>query len=100
MQQLSVKNRLYLKGLAHALQVVVTVGNAGVTDNVIKEIDASLKAHELIKIKVTNDDREYRESIIEQICNATNSLFVQHIGKLLIIYRRNQVAKITLPEIH
>lgn len=99
MQQLTVKQRQYLKGLAHAMQPVVMVGSNGMTPAVLKEIDLNLKAHELIKIRVLGDDRESREALIEEICRASNSSFVQHIGKLIVMYRANEKAQINLPNI-
>ncbi|MBX9597616.1 MAG: ribosome assembly RNA-binding protein YhbY [Burkholderiales bacterium] len=99
MQQLTVKQRQFLKGLAHDLQPVVMIGNNGVTESVLKEIDTSLNAHELIKIRVLGDERSAREAIIEDLCAATNSSFVQHIGKLIVLYRASEKARIVLPKI-
>lgn len=99
MLKLTVKQRQYLKGLAHDLQPVVMIGNNGVTENVLKEIDNSLTAHELIKIRVLGDDRLAREAIIEDLCAATNASFVQHIGKLIVLYRASEKARIVLPKI-
>ena len=101
MQQLTVKQRQFLKGLAHDLQPVVMIGNNGVTESVLKEIDTSLNAHELIKIRVLGDERSAREAIIEDLClcGATNSSFVQHIGKLIVLYRASEKARIVLPKI-
>ena len=99
MQQLTVKQRQVLKGLAHDLQPVVMIGNNGVTESVLKEIDTSLNAHELIKIRVLGDERAAREAIIEDLCGATNSSFVQHIGKLIVLYRASEKARIVLPKI-
>ncbi|MDD3266256.1 MAG: ribosome assembly RNA-binding protein YhbY [Burkholderiales bacterium] len=98
MNSLSVKQRQYLKGLAHDLQPVVMIGNNGLTTSVIKEVSQSLNAHELIKIRVLGDDREAREALIAEICQATESSFVQHIGKLIVLYKANEKAKITLPK--
>ncbi|MEN9946105.1 MAG: hypothetical protein RLZZ293_491 [Pseudomonadota bacterium] len=99
MTELTVKQRQYLKGLAHDLQPVVMIGNNGVTVNVIKEINHSLDAHELIKIRVLGDDRQAREELISQICHETSALFVQHIGKLIVLYRASDKAKIVLPKL-
>ena len=99
MEQLSVKQRQYLKGLAHELSPVVMVGNNGLTESVIKEIDLNLNAHELIKIRVFGDDRALREALIEAMCSAVNASFVQHIGKLIVLYRTSEKAKITLPKV-
>jgi RNA-binding protein len=96
--ELTVKQRQYLKGLAHSLDPVVMIGDKGLTEAVIKEINVSLTAHELIKIRVFGDDRELRNNFITKICDVTESALVQHIGKLLVFYRPNEKSKITLPK--
>lgn len=98
MQLLTVKQRQYLKGLAHELQPVVIIGANGLTAAVLKEIDLNLNAHELIKIRVLGDERDYRESLIEEICSSVGASFVQHIGKLIVLYKASEKAKISLPK--
>jgi RNA-binding protein len=95
MKKLTVKEILHLRSLAHNLSPVVMIGINGMTDAIIKEVDINLKAHELIKIRVLGDDRDYRSSLIQQICDSTNSTLVQHIGKLIILYRKSDKPKIT-----
>ncbi len=85
MLSLTVEQRLALKGRAHALNPTVMIGNAGLTDAVLKEIAASLKAHELIKVKVMAE-RDQREAIMTEICERLDAAPVQHIGKTLVIY--------------
>jgi RNA-binding protein len=97
MIKLTVKQIQHLKALAHNLNPVVMIGAKGLSDSVIKEIDINLKAHELIKVRVFGDEREHRQAIIDQICSKTNSLLVQHIGKLLVLYRQAEKAKIVIP---
>ena len=94
---LNVKQKQYLKGVAHELEPVVMIGDKGLTATVIKEIDINLKAHELIKIRVFGDDRNERTKMIEEICVQTSSELVQHIGKLLVIYRQSENKKISIP---
>ncbi|HTP95682.1 MAG TPA: YhbY family RNA-binding protein, partial [Burkholderiales bacterium] len=77
---------------AHALRPVVMVGEAGLTPALLREIDASLKAHELIKIRVAGDDRRLRESTLESICVALGAAPVQHIGKMLVVFRERPEA--------
>ena len=89
--KLTVKQRQYLKGLAHDLDPVVMIGDKGLTDAVVKEINTALTAHELIKIRVLGEDRELRNSLIEKICEASQSSLVQHIGKILVYYRPNEM---------
>ncbi len=88
----------FLRSLAHNLNPVVMIGNNGLSDSVLKEIDSSLNAHELIKIKVMGDDRDLRVSLLDQICAQMGAVAVHHIGKQLVIYRANNPAKIIIPE--
>lgn len=81
------KQIAYLRGLAHNLSPVVMLGNNGLTESVIKEIELNLNAHELIKIQVAGDDRKARTLIYAEICEKTGALAVHHIGKQLVIYR-------------
>lgn len=87
MLNLSVSQRLELKGRAHALKPVVMIGNAGLTPAVLDEIERSLKSHDLLKIKVMHDEHELRASMLQEICTLLKAGAVQHIGKTLIIYR-------------
>jgi RNA-binding protein len=87
MLNLNPAQRRALKARAHHLQPVVIVGDAGLTPTVLHEIDVSLKSHELIKIRVSGDDRDARAAMIEAICTPLNAVAVQHIGKILVIFR-------------
>lgn len=98
MNELTVKQRQYLKGLAHGLQPVVMIGNNGLTPAVIKEIQLNINAHELIKVKVLGDDREVREALILEIIDETGAQFVQHIGKQIVLFKSSEKQKITLPK--
>jgi len=92
MLSLTVSERLALKGRAQSLSPTVMIGNAGLTDAVLKEIALTLKTHELTKIRVMNDDRALRESMLESICAQLDAAPVQHIGKILVIYKPNPEA--------
>ena len=96
---LNKKQIQYLKGLAHPLKPVVLLGNNGLTEAVVAEIDYSLNHHELIKIKIPTDDRDNKALIVEAICRETSSIKVQVIGKTLIIYRQSPEKKIRIPKI-
>lgn len=100
MIELTSDQRRYLKSQAHHLNPVVMIGNNGLTDAVIREIAANLDAHELIKIRVLGDDRELREQFFQKICADLDAAPVQHIGKLLLIYRPGNEGKrkIVLPK--
>lgn len=89
MLSLTVSERLALKGRAHDLSPVVMIGNAGLTETVLNEIANSLKIHELIKIRVMNDDRVQRATMLDTICAQLNAAPVQHIGKILVVYQPN-----------
>jgi len=90
--------RQHLKGLAQPLSPVVMIGNNGLTDSVMREIAISLDAHELIKIRVLGDDREARVALYEQICDELGAAPVQHIGKLLVLWRPSDKQRIVLPK--
>ena len=89
MKSLSPSERRLLKARAHALRPVVAVGVKSLSAAVLKEIETSLKAHELIKIRVAGDDRELRQALLGEICSRTGASPVQHIGKILVVYREN-----------
>lgn len=87
MLTLSVLQRQNLKARAHPLKPIVMVGNAGLTPSVLNEIALALKNHELVKIRVMNDDREARAAMLQEICGQLNAAPVQHIGKILLVYQ-------------
>jgi len=89
MLSLTVSERRELKARAHALSPVVMIGNAGLTEAVLKEIAASLKTHELIKIRVMSDERTKRDALLDAVCTQLNAAPVQHIGKILVVYLPN-----------
>ena len=97
MSKLNSKQISHLRALSHALNPVVMIGNNGLTEKVLREIDLSLKAHELIKIKVQGDDRTLRTQMLEEICEKVGAIAVHHIGKQLVIYRQAEKPKIILP---
>jgi putative YhbY family RNA-binding protein len=72
---------------AHHLDPVVMIGGEGLTPAVVKETDAALKAHGLIKVRVFSDDRAGREAMLTQLCDELSAAPIQHIGKLLVIWR-------------
>lgn len=93
MLKLTPAERSALRSEAHALDPVVLIGEAGLTPAVLKEIDANLNAHGLIKVRVFGDDREERIAIYDSICTKLDAAPVQHIGKLLIVYRPKKEGK-------
>ena len=85
--QLTVAERKTHRAEAHHLDPVVMVGNDGLTPAVKKEADAALNAHGLIKIRVLGDDRAEREAMLQQLADELNAAPIQHIGKLLVLWR-------------
>ena len=85
--QLSPAERRRLRADAHHLHPVVLIGADGLTDAVRKEADAALDAHGLIKLRVFSDNRETREEMLESLTQTLDAAAVQHIGKLLVLWR-------------
>ncbi|WP_342617062.1 ribosome assembly RNA-binding protein YhbY [Rhodoferax sp. GW822-FHT02A01] len=85
--QLTPAQRKVHRAEAHHLDPVVLVGGDGLTANVIKEVDAALNAHGLIKVRVFSDDRTAREAMFQQLSTDLNAAPIQHIGKLLVLWR-------------
>jgi RNA-binding protein len=85
--QLTVAQRKEHRALAHHLDPVVMIGNDGFTPAVRKETDAALNAHGLIKIRVLGDDRVKREEMFQALADELNAAPIQHIGKLLVLWR-------------
>jgi RNA-binding protein len=98
MIKLNSKQVRYLRSAGHALNPVVMIGNNGLSETVLNEIDRSLAAHELIKIKVAGDERELRIQMLQEICEKLGAAAVQHIGKQLVIYRPAAEPKIVFPK--
>jgi RNA-binding protein len=85
--QLTVAQRKEHRAEAHHLDPVVMIGNDGLTPGVRKEIDAALNAHGLIKIRVLGDDRAQRETMFQALADDLGAAPIQHIGKLLVLWR-------------
>lgn len=75
------------RGEAHHLDPVVLIGSDGLSAAVLKEADAALAAHGLIKLRVFSDDRSEREALLTRLAAALGAAPVQHIGKLLVLWR-------------
>ncbi len=97
LQELTPEQRKFLKAQAHSLKPVVMIGAQGLTEAVALEAGRALAAHELIKIRVLGDDREARESYLAELCSTLGAAPVQHIGKLLLLYRPAEKPKLRLP---
>lgn len=95
--KLSEPQKRHLRTLAHHLKPVVWVGQHGLKESVIAEIELALDSHELIKVKVVAD-RDDRTVIAANICEQTQAQTIHSIGQMLILFRRNEKKpKIALP---
>lgn len=92
MTEINPAQRRALRAAAHHLNPVVSISQKGLTPNVLAEIDRSLKAHELIKLRLYAIERDARELIAAEICTALACVDVQHIGNLLVLWRENPVS--------
>ena len=86
------------RAAAHHLDPVVLIGGDGLTPAVKKEIDAALNAHGLIKVRVFNDDRAARELMYHELTAELNAAPIQHIGKLLVMWRPQPVKERAVDE--
>ena len=88
MDGLSPIERKKLKARAHALDPIVHLGGKGLTEAVIAEIGRALDTHELIKVRAGSMERDAREAALAEICGRLAAQPVQHIGKVLVVYRK------------
>lgn len=89
----------FLKTLTHNLKPVIMVGQNGVTENILKELETALDFHELVKIKIAGENKASCATVIEQLIDASAAETIQKIGKTLTLFRRNnKKPKIELPK--
>ncbi|WP_293745720.1 ribosome assembly RNA-binding protein YhbY [uncultured Paraglaciecola sp.] len=95
---LSNKQKQYLKGLAHVIKPVVQLGNNGLTEGVLAEIESAINHHELIKVKIPTDDKEEKALIIDAIVRETGAIKVNAIGHVLVLFKQSDEKKVELPK--
>ena len=96
--KLTERQKKHLRGLAHALKPVIALGDKGLTDGFLNELDSTLEHHELIKVKVKTGDRDSRDTLIAEIAEKTSAVLVSRIGNIATLYRaRARKPGITLP---
>ncbi len=88
--QLSNSQQKYLRSLAHQLNPVVRVGQHGLSENVMAEIEQALKHHELIKLKITVGDHAARDQVINTVLQESSAILIQSIGNVAVLFRRNR----------
>jgi RNA-binding protein len=87
MKRLTNNQKKYLRTLAHNLSPVVIIGQQGLSEAVLSELDSTMKKHELLKIKIRVDDRNKKKEMVDRIIKLSEALLVQIIGSVLVIYR-------------
>lgn len=85
---LSPEQRREYRGIAHNLKPVIIIGDKGLTEGLLQELDRALDDHELIKIKIASPDREQRHEAVAALCETSGAQLVQTIGKIAVIMRR------------
>lgn len=91
------KQKHYLRGLAHKRKPAVAIGQNGVTDSVIAELEQALAHHELVKIKLPPLAKKERKQLITQLSSNTQATEIQSIGRIGVLYRAAKKPKIELP---
>jgi RNA-binding protein len=95
---LTEKQRKYLRGLAHAREPIVMIGQSGLSAAVTKELEIALGAHELVKVRARVGDRETRDTMLDELAQQTQSSLVQRIGNVGVFYRpHKERQRIILP---
>ena len=95
---LTEKQKKHLRGLAHARDPVVLIGQGGLSPAIISELDTALGAHELVKVRARVGDRDERDTIFDELAKQTHSALVQRIGNVGVFYRaRKDKPRIILP---
>lgn len=92
------KQKRYLRGLSHTLKPVVMIGNKGLTETVLNEIDNALNHHELIKVRVSGQEKGERTQMLNEIAEKTSADIIQVIGHIGSFYRPAKEPTIQLPK--
>ena len=96
---LSENQKKFLRGLAHGRHALVQIGKEGFSEAVGKEMDGALTAHELVKVRARVGDRDERDTVFQQLANASASQLVQRIGNVGVFFRaRKEKSRIILPD--
>jgi len=95
---LSESQKKFLRGLGHQLKPVIVVGDAGLSESLLKEFEITINHHELIKVRVRAGDRKSRDETILSLCQQSKSSLIARTGNVALVYRRNpDNSRIRLP---
>lgn len=86
---LNERQKKHLRGLGHALKPLILVGEAGLSESLLAEFEATLDHHELIKVRIRAEDRAERDAMFARLCDESNATMVQRIGNVALLYRPN-----------
>jgi len=93
------KQRSFLKGKAHNMDPIVQIGKDGITENVIAQVDETLEARELIKLRVLNNSLYGAKEAAHELAEACKAEFIQAIGNVFVLYRENKdIKRYNLPK--
>jgi RNA-binding protein len=96
--KLSEQQKKFLRGLGHQLKPVITIGDSGLSESLVKEFESTIDHHELIKVRIRTGDRKSRDETLQSLCEQSKSALVTRIGNVALIYRRNEdKSRIRLP---
>jgi RNA-binding protein len=87
MTKLTNNQKKFLRSKGHSLKPVVMMGQHGLSEGVLAELESSLEVHELLKIKIRTNDSDNKQRIIKEVINITNAHLIQVIGNVMVIYR-------------
>lgn len=93
------RQRRWLKAQAHHRKAVVSVGQAGVTEGLLAELEGALAHHELLKVRVAAGDRDLRGQLVDRLTEATRAELITRVGKVVVLYRANpkKPSRLVLP---
>jgi RNA-binding protein len=95
---LTERQKKFLRREAHNLKPIVAIGDKGITDTVLNELDAALSYHELIKVSVRVGDRDARDKLIANLSDSTQATVLRRVGNIATLYRQNKKKpKLSLP---
>jgi RNA-binding protein len=88
----------HLRGLAHHLKPVIMVGEKGLSENLLAELERALEDHELIKVTIAGAEREDRRALTDELCEHSGAQVVQIIGRISVLYRAAKKPVLSLPK--
>ena len=96
--KLTETHKKFLRGRGHSLKPVITVGDAGLSESLLKEFESTIRRHELIKVRVRAPQRSERDKLIDDLCVRGSACLISRIGNVALLYRPDtEKPRIILP---